>query len=70
MSIPNLIKRVNALERKTPRKPGAKIALIVARAQQIAKRTNRPFERVVGRAIQDLGRPLSIADVDSLLSSG
>ena len=67
MSLRNLIKRIDAIERQAPRNPLTKIALIVSRAQQIAARTNYPLDLAIGAAIEELGTPLRIADVDSLM---
>jgi hypothetical protein len=67
MSIPRLLKRVNSLERRVPKPPGGRLSAVVARAEHIAGREKLPIHAVMTQAIDECGRPLSLADVDLLL---
>jgi len=69
MSIQKLVKRLDAFERRAPRPAAARLEQIAALAEEVAKRTQRPFEAAIGWAIRKLGRPLTIADVDCLLAA-
>ena len=71
MPIRNLLRRVQALERTSPGNTAknaiARLRQIVARAEQIAAETNQAFNATLGRAIEELGTPLTIEDVDDIL---
>ena len=69
MTLQNLKKRLEAVERRVPSNPAGKMTLIIQRAKQISARTKQDFEAVLGFAIEELGTPLTIADVDAVLSS-
>ena len=68
VTLKNLHKRIAALERRVPQNRTSGITLVLQRAMQIAARTKQGFEAVLGVAIEEFGTPLTLADVDDLLT--
>jgi hypothetical protein len=64
----NLLKRVEALERKKTQSNESRLALLIGRAGQIALRTSEPLDTALLAAVRQIGTPLRISDVDWLLS--
>jgi hypothetical protein len=68
MPVRNLARRVESLERNAPRTTETRLSLLMARAGQIAVGTKQTVDAALFVAIERLGTPLSIADVDCMLS--